>query len=75
MEATIKVSAEEFNEELFMRIKALLNQRADLQVTISINNENEALQRAIQNVENSNSLTYFSISEYEDFKKQLLNEP
>jgi hypothetical protein len=75
MEATIKVSAEEFNEELFMRIRGLLNQRADLQVTISINNENEALQRAIQNVENSNSLTYFSISEYEDFKKQLLNEP
>lgn len=77
MDARIRVTAEEFDEQLFQRIKALLSIKEGLQVTISINNnETDAkINRAIDRVENEQNLTSFSLSEYEDFKRQLLNEP
>jgi hypothetical protein len=76
MDARIRVNAQEFDEDLFKRIKLLLQDKEGFEVTISITRHaDQKLDQAIRNVEHNHNLTYFTLSEYEDFKKQLLNEP
>jgi len=75
MNTTIKLSSEEFNHEAFEKIRSLLAGKPGMEITISIHNLlDDRLAQAIDNVESGRNLTSYSLAEYEDFRKQLLNE-
>ncbi len=74
MDAVIHIKPDEFNEKLFERIKSLINLVNDAEITISIN-KSLPFKNVLENVELNRNLTYFTLDEYEEFKRQLLNEP
>lgn len=71
MDALIKISASEFNEEVFKRIKALLKSAGNAEVTIAISNKADAgsrkesseeywqrLNKSIQDIEAGNGIVF-----------------
>jgi len=87
MTTTIELKANEFDEEAFLRIKSFLTDKSNARVLISIDEDPKSfplketkeeyfkrLDKAIKNVEEG-KVTSFTWEEFEDFSKQLLNEP
>ena len=88
MEAVFHVKANEFDETFFKQLKSLLNSKKDLEVTIAISEgqskgilRNETreeyfarLNKAIDNLGKGQGVS-FTVDEFEEFSKQLLNEP
>lgn len=88
MDAVIKVPAGEFTKELFEKIKSLIDDENDLEITISVTNISkgilrnetkeehiERLLKAKNNLDNNRNLKAFTAEEFEDFKNLILNEP
>jgi hypothetical protein len=87
MTTNIELKASEFNEDAFLRIKSFLFNKTDARVLISIEEEPEKylfnetkdeyfnrLDTAIKNLDEGKGIS-FTWNEFEDFTKQLLNEP
>lgn len=88
MEAVFKISVEEFNEQLFEKIKSLLAVDNDLEVTISIQDAKskgilrdetkdeyvERLLNARKNLDTPSNAISFKPTELENFKNELLAE-
>jgi hypothetical protein len=87
MTTNIELKASEFDEEVFLRIKSFLTNKTNAKVFISIDDNPEnfpfmetreeyftRLDTAIKNVKEGNGIS-FTWDEFEDFTKQLLNEP
>ncbi len=88
MDAVFRIKANEFDENLFNQIKSLLKSKKNLEITIAITEEqskgilrNETrdeyfarLNKAIDNLNKGRGIN-FTPEEFEDFSKQLLNEP
>lgn len=76
MDATIRINAKEFDESFFQKIKSFIGTNKNIEITISTvaDTDKEKLKVAIDNVEKNKNLTWFTIDEFEDFKKQILNE-
>ena len=87
MTTTIELTAREFDEEAFSRIKSFLTNKSDARVLISIDDSPKdfaiketkeeyfnRLDKAIKNAEQGKTVR-FTWNEFDDFTKQLLNEP
>jgi hypothetical protein len=81
MDALIKISSSEFNEEVFKKIKALLKSVGDAEVIIAITNRTEGfsrkeskeeywarLDKSIKDIEQGNGVT-FTMEELEEYIK------
>ena len=88
MEAVFHIKADEFDERFFNQIKSLLNTKENLEITIAISEEQskgilrketreEYFNRLNTAIENLNKGIGVSLTEeeFENFSKQLLNEP
>ena len=87
MTTTIELTAREFDEDAFSRIKSFLTNKSDARVLISIDDSPKdfpiketkeeyfnRLDKAIKNAEQGKTVS-FTWNEFDDFTKQLLNEP
>lgn len=88
MEAVFHIKANEFDESLFNHIKSLLKSKKNLEIMIAISEEQSKgilrketreeyfprLDEAIDSLKKGKG-ERFTLEEFEDFSKQLLNEP
>lgn len=87
MEAILKVTSSEFTDELFMKIKNILNSMNGAELTISISDNKtkgmlreetkeqyiNRLNESIKNYDNGNVIT-FQGNTFDEFSKYILNE-
>jgi hypothetical protein len=88
MEAVFRITANEFDESFFNQIKSLLKSKKNLEITIAISEAQSKgilrketreeyfarLDKVIDNLNKGQGVS-FTKEEFEDFSKQLLNEP
>lgn len=88
MDAVFRIKGSEFDEKFFKQIQSFLKWKDNLEITIAISEEQskgilrkesreeyfDRLDKAISNL-NGGSGVSFTGEEFEDFSKQLLNEP
>ena len=88
MKVVFRMKANEFDESFFEQIKAILKAKKNLEITIAITDEQSKgilrkesreeyfarLDKAIDNLDKGRGVN-FSREEFEDFSKNLLNEP
>lgn len=89
MEAVFHLTSEEFDQDVFDKLKSLLNGKKNVEITIAISEDQfakgflrketredyfERLDKAIDDL-NKGKGTTFTKEEFETFSKQLLNEP
>lgn len=88
MDAVFRIKASEFDEYLINQIKELLKRKNNLEITIAISEAPEKgilrqetreeyfarLDKSIENINNGKGIV-FTAEEFDNFSKQLLNEP
>ena len=88
MDAVIKLSAGEFDENFFNQVKALISRSDNLEITISISDTNKGILReetakeyvqrvlaAKKELDKNSSPATFKADQFDEFEKFLLNEP